>query len=1017
MYCFLKIVKPFCIATLLSMGIMFCQAQDETSVLAAAETAIKTRKFDDAIVYCKQVIDHVDSTADRTLWINANNTLALAYLKKRSSDAALPIIKRALSATQKYLPSNDPVIADCFFLLGMYYDQVGKPEQALINHERALNVRRARLGQQHGKVAESYKGVGEVYFFSLRDYKRANLNFVKSIEITEKQAIQDPYQLYSGYFNLSRVNRRLGDMDKALTYAFKAYSVINANPDYHSYLDRCYTLLGDVYYSRTDYSKSVEYLSKGIEQSIATEGKNNYALIAKYTNLGVSLTQMPDFKGAFRSFRESARIFRLHEHHNSDLLRNNFLFMGWSQQKSGQMDSARIYFMKSLSLQLGDYGVKHIKTSEVYDYLANLFKETKQLDSAASYAQRSLIAAIPEFDEKNIFKNPEISNIADRYDLFLKFATKGSILLELYKSNSSQIKYLGSALNSFRVADELMERNRNSYQGEDSKLFFADHYHAIYQKAIETTFLLFQKSQNESYCSQALMFMEKNKAYLLAEALQKAEMFSEAGIPDSIRANERTITSKLARNRSALEKIKASNDTTEQERIQTELYELGKQHQQLMDAIARDYPSYFQVKYKSVASLEEMKQTANDRDAVIIEYFWSEHGVYIIGVTEDNVIFRRIADASELENQVFKYVQQLRPDNASGGKEKFSAFVSSATSVYESFLSPILSEFPDPKNLIIIRDGILWTIPFESLLVSKARSEEENYQVLDYLLRHYTVSYAQSANLLVKNSDRRNRSSNSEVLGFSFSASDDTNASDQTRISNDTELPGSARELDAIASLFSGSFFRGQDATEHKFISVAPQFGILHLAVHGVADETKQFSGSLLFKHAHDSIDDGELEMSELYNLKLNAKLVVLSACESGVGKVYKGEGVFSISRAFDYAGCPSSVLTLWKIGDLSSAQIMTTFYEQLRDGRRIDVALRNAKLHYLETAHWKLAHPAYWAAFVPVGNTDPVIQNRWIGMASIFFGIVIIAATAFFVRSRNIRQQRMQKKHAKTSA
>ena len=164
------------------------------------------------------------------------------------------------------------------------------------------------------------------------------------------------------------------------------------------------------------------------------------------------------------------------------------------------------------------------------------------------------------------------------------------------------------------------------------------------------------------------------------------------------------------------------------------------------------------------------------------------------------------------------------------------------------------------------------------------------------------------------------------------------------------EIAGAEEELKPLEKRFNtGKFLVGNEATESNFKKMAPDFDIIHLAIHGKGDIQKNFAASLYFKSQKDSLDDGELHAYELYGLKLKALMAVLSSCESGLGKGYKGEGMISMASAFTYSGCENILMSLWKVNDQTSIALMDDFYQQLLEGESIDEALRQAKLNYLE--------------------------------------------------------------------
>jgi CHAT domain-containing protein len=139
-----------------------------------------------------------------------------------------------------------------------------------------------------------------------------------------------------------------------------------------------------------------------------------------------------------------------------------------------------------------------------------------------------------------------------------------------------------------------------------------------------------------------------------------------------------------------------------------------------------------------------------------------------------------------------------------------------------------------------------------------------------------------------------------------------------------------------------------------------------------------------------DSIEDNRLYAYEIYNMKLNAQMAVLSSCSSGVGEMKKGEGMMSLARGFIYAGCPSIIMTLWQVTDKSSSELMTSFYKYLKKGKSKKEAMRLAKIDYLDKADDLTSNPYFWSGFVVLGDSSP-IYNR----SGIFYWVIVILAFA----------------------
>jgi len=257
---------------------------------------------------------------------------------------------------------------------------------------------------------------------------------------------------------------------------------------------------------------------------------------------------------------------------------------------------------------------------------------------------------------------------------------------------------------------------------------------------------------------------------------------------------------------------------------------------------------------------------------------------------------------------------------------------------------------------------------------------------------------------------KNNNKEKQPLLAFSFSNSDNKKSSNHIalsalRSSSSEDLPGSREEVRVISDIFDGQYYYGQSANEANFKSNAEDYAILHLALHGEIDDVSPNNSKLCFTQNKDSLEDGYLYAHELYNMSLNADLAVLSACNTGSGKLVKGEGIMSLGRAFTYAGCKSLVLTQWEVPDASTPQIMKDFYQGLKDGLTKDEALRQAKLNHLATADKLTASPFYWGSFVLLGDNSSIDLEE--DNNSTFYGtfiLLLIIIVFIFIRNKRLK-------------
>ncbi len=292
------------------------------------------------------------------------------------------------------------------------------------------------------------------------------------------------------------------------------------------------------------------------------------------------------------------------------------------------------------------------------------------------------------------------------------------------------------------------------------------------------------------------------------------------------------------------------------------------------------------------------------------------------------------------------------------------------------------------NRLRIIPDGILNYLPFEMLLTNNNATDWKGNKT-PFLLRDYAVSYAYSARLL----DDNERTDGRHFGGFGIEYDDKT----LERIAADSTLPRSSKaptfaargntlahltfaddEVRNIGKLLiNPKIFLNSEATKANFLKNAPNCGILHLAMHGAIDEKNPLNSGLIFSKTNDSTNN-YLSGYDLFGQQLHAGLAVLSACNTGNGELQRGEGVMSLARAFAFAGCPSTVMSLWSIPDESTSQVMLNFYKYLNAGDPKDIALQKAKLDYLKTCPPQYQVPNYWGAPVIIGNIAPVDFREW---------------------------------------
>ncbi|MEL6276736.1 MAG: CHAT domain-containing protein, partial [Bacteroidota bacterium] len=384
-------------------------------------------------------------------------------------------------------------------------------------------------------------------------------------------------------------------------------------------------------------------------------------------------------------------------------------------------------------------------------------------------------------------------------------------------------------------------------------------------------------------------------------------------------------------------------------------------------------------------SIAKVQEELINKEEAIIAYFIGQEKAYAFVITQKTADLVVLPVPNDIQRATIGYQKALLDIEGfqTNTKATFGKYNQTANQLYQKILAPILSSLPPSVDqLLIIPDGELTAIPFSALTTTSIEQEDVDFGKLPYLLYNYQIHYAYSASLQLKNQERRTQiPANVRCLAMAppYEGEDINQRGRLVQLRSTGQLEGTAQEIQAIANHIQGQFDFSYTATEGQFKALAPQFGILHLAMHGVADLEDPNFNHLKFTDlasAADSTEDNLLYHYEIANLDLAAQLVVLSACETGVGKYEEGEGVYSLARSFSYAGVPSIVMSLWRVNDLSTSELMPLFYQNLAAGETKDAAIHKAKIDFLQSSNLEYRHPFYWAAFVGIGDTSSINQS-----------------------------------------
>jgi CHAT domain-containing protein len=535
------------------------------------------------------------------------------------------------------------------------------------------------------------------------------------------------------------------------------------------------------------------------------------------------------------------------------------------------------------------------------------------------------------------------------------------------------------------------------------------------------------------YAAEALRISEQARARSLLDMLAEVNAQITAGVPGDLLKRKQENLNRQQEIAALLTGVSvAADQKAKPSDLEKELETLQIEFDQIENQIRTASPRYASLTATQPSSLADIQQKVLDDNTVLLEYALGNDASYLFAVTRAGLSVFKLPAKAELNKLSTDFRAQLIPPKlqrrligidvadeqrglglAQGPSENVQSFVTASNALYQAALAPAASLVGD-KRVLIVADGALNYIPFEALVAGSASASPatSDYASLNYLIKSNEIVYAPSASVIA--AIRQQQSAAANVRGGSilviadpvFSADDarvkqlnvartptgetrglglalesavadvaGTQTSSPASTLRLARLPGTRAEAEAIAASArtggaKADVWMDLGASEEKIHAAnVSNYRIVHIATHGLLNvERPQFTGVVLSLVGNTSAD-GFLRTDEIFNLKMAPSLVMLSACETGLGKEKRGEGVMGLTRAFMYAGAPTVGVSLWSVADKSTAELMTDFYKRFlaagspsRSG-----ALRAAQLAMISGK--KYSAPFYWAPFVLVGE------------------------------------------------
>ncbi len=960
-------------------------------------------KYREAIKEMKKAVglkQQMEHPSDSSLALSLNN-IGYNYYFLNRPDSALFYYRQAVARTGVLNEVNGKDLAMFLQNIGIIFAQKGDLDSALHYISASADIRENILAEDDPDLAYTYTNLGRLYRMLGDDPRAFDYN-------TRAEAVYIKHYgtTYPGlgtlYLNTGNILRVMGDYSRAVDYYRKSLHIYHTgdNPN-HPNVPRLHNNLGAVYLLINQDSLAEHYLSLSLES-----GQNAILTLITYRNLARIQERKGDFAAGLdymaKAFATADQELPPDHYERANLYHDYALLFRAMEQE----DKALLFIEKALELYYRIYGPHHPDIAEALVSKAGILLRQGEFEQALGLFQESLMVLVPGFNEPNPSANPKWNTGMVSIELLDPFIGKADAWWGMYEQ-SKDSSLLRSSLDMLVEASRLVDAIRNQIT-DNSKQRLTQTQRNLYEKGIRNAIRLHELSGKTDVLEIAFQLMEKSKYAVLLSSLRDVEARTFAGIPDSLREREGMLRDRINTLVKQIneESLSGSPDQEKLARWENMIFDLKRDQEKLVAQFEQDYPRYFQLKYDlRVLALEALQQSLNPSTA-IVEYFVGDSSLYALYISRDTVkAYSQQYDSSFIQNvtQIRASVEPMALSRLN--REVFFEQQRAAYDLYQLLLKPgeaILQE----RDLWIIPDDILGYVSFDLLLTSPPEEGMMNYAGLDYLIRRHQVSYAYLATLSFGEGVKSSRAGKT-VLGFAPTYSNLDAIPESSLISlrgmEQYLLPirYAGEEMDLLSDRVGARVFRDEQASEANFKRFAPEGDIIHLAMHTVIDDENPMFSKLAFTLGQEGEEDGLLNTYEIYGMDFNARLVVLSACNTGSGALQRGEGIISLARAFMYAGVPGIVMTLWAVEDKSGFEIMEGFYANLSDGMSRAAALRKAKLDYLAQADQLRSHPYFWAAYVSVGDDSPLYSKKKPPAIWIAGGLVVIVLTYLIYRAR----------------
>ena len=937
-----------------------------------------------------------------------------SYLSENRLNEAYLLLSEAVELHEKSFYQNDYILIPIMIEKALFFHYSERFLDAIAFFEqKVLN----KLQSQHKRFITFYKceyfRLASLSYYSIGDYNKSIRLLHNYIKLTPNLVGKSYFRLGESYESLSDQYSVLGKKELSILYLKKAitiYKQVGRDRD----VVRSNYLLSLLNARRKSYSSALNYLDEILfNNNYDDHFINNYRTIAHAQKLNylISNLEINKFFNHYEKFTlNQSESFGDLPYLKIIIYKSYFRALVLSRKPRKNIHN----FIQKIKFEIIDNElVKEEFLIDFYNLFILFYINDDDYENAETIIKKTLPIVEKLFEKESYLQTYSLISIGIRNYYLAAFLN-----LKLYQETSNS-KYVDSGLIELKKGLEAYDRFKKTYKSQYDVV-------EVQKLSIEliNLFMKFQFEEiekNRTSLTSIFKHTQLSKSSQLLETLNRNLALQQSNIPDSLTIQLSSLKQQSSYLNTQINRLDnkeelSESDSTRLSDFRSVLLDNKVTLNDLMLYLENTFPKYYEINYNPpIATIEDVQNKLGDNEA-LIEYFVGNDHTYAFTISRDTATVHQLAKVSD--STINRFREVVIPKGLNQNMDvTYRQFIEQSHQLYQQLLAKPLQVLGDGSSLInklyIIPDKSLNYLAFDLLLsegIEKDRFVE--YGKLPYLIKNYKVSYDYSASILFKeDSLRTDLPFNGKVLAFAPSyeklLADTSKLNELGQFRNSlSPLKYNTSEVEGISGYFDTEVYEGNNATEKKFMESFQGNDIIHLAMHGLVDSKDSEKSRLVFTPADDSVHDNYLHNFELYNLSIDAKMAVLSACNTGYGKLEEGEGVMSLARAFTYAGSESVVMSQWPADDEASSVIMQSFYKYLSDGKRKDDALRLAKLDYLEQANPGKRNPFYWNNFVVMGDVSPLVKDQsslylYISLITVGMLLMVAFGIRYFTKRR----------------